>query len=127
MIASGNDAGWLVAVFFGLCTATFVAVVAVPGTLVLSQDGLRVKRLWRTSTYEWANCGPFRTWSSTPRTGLVVFDYQGSDSRWRGRTARLSKSLSGANCALPDTYGRTAEDLATLLNEYRRRIKGEDA
>jgi hypothetical protein len=33
----------------------------------------------------------------------------------------MNRKLSGRNCALPDTFGLSAEDLANLMNAWRDR------
>jgi hypothetical protein len=40
----------------------------------------------------------------------------------RGRKARaVANALTGGEGGLPDTYGRSAKELAALLNEWRAR------
>lgn len=55
---------------------------------------------------------------------LVVFDVLGRPDA--GLTA-INRQFVGAQAGLPDTYGRSAEDLAALLNQWRNRALEHDA
>jgi len=93
--------GWLVALFFGVCSTAF-------------------------SIHLWRRC-PLIRWDSVSefdvalipgsRIRKVVF----SRDSPHPRLAALNRSLVGATDALPDTYGRTPDQLADLMNEWRRR------
>jgi hypothetical protein len=49
---------------------------------------------------------------------MVVFDVLGKPDA--GLTA-INRQLVGAQAGLPDTYGRSAKDLAALLNQWQAR------
>ena len=49
---------------------------------------------------------------------MVVFSH---DHSRHPRLAAINQSLVDATDALPDTYGRTPDELADLMNEWRLR------
>ena len=51
---------------------------------------------------------------------MVLFDYARSYTR-SARARAVASALTGAEAGLPDTYGRSAEELTILLNDWRSR------
>jgi hypothetical protein len=118
-------------IFFGLCTLVSL-LQFLPGSsfLLLAPEGLRVRTMWRTTSYRWADIerfgvaefttshGPFRQ-----RHRLIGFDYVASYPRGRGTQAlmNLNRNLTGFEAALPDNYGRSHSELAAYLNTLRAR------
>ncbi len=99
-------AGWLVALFFGVCSTAF-AIHLWPGAsyLELSPEGFVVSSLFRRwPLIRWDSVSEFEV-APIPGSGIrkVVFS---RDSPYP-RLAALNRSLVGATDALPDTYGRT--------------------
>jgi hypothetical protein len=119
MVSDGRAAGWFAAIFFALCVVVSAAMVVRPSRLVIDGSGMTSYHLWRRDRFEFRECGPFSVWRNPIARSqtLVVFDWEGA-GRHR-RLARLSKGLSGATSALPETYGMPAEQLALLLNRSR--------
>lgn len=120
MISAGQLVGLLTAGFFGLGVIVFGALL-LPNSayLRLGPDGFTVCSLFRAHSYRWSDVGPF----SVDRVGLnrmVVFNYS-DDYRGSPRLRRVAAAMAGYEGALPDSYGMKLEDLADLLNEYRRR------
>ncbi|TYT26086.1 hypothetical protein FZO89_07340 [Luteimonas viscosa] len=106
--------GWSCIVFFGLCGALAVLNL-IPGAsaLVLDADGFEIVSLFRRSRVRWNDVARF----GETRVGLqrlVGFDFvdghAGSD-----RLRRVNRNLSGFQAALPDTYGLSANELATRM------------
>lgn len=121
MINDGAPMGWFVAGFFGLGAVVAIVTLVLPARLEIDADGMTLTQLWRRTRFDFEECSEFRTWS-TPLAvvnTVVVFDYESSD---RPRLARASVRLSGANSALPDTFGLKASALAELLNKRRRDV-----
>jgi hypothetical protein len=119
--------GWFVALFFGVCSTAF-AIHLLPGAsyLDLSPDGFVVSSLFRRwPLIRWDSVSEFHV-APVPGSGVrkVVFS---RDSSRHARLAAISVSLVGATDTLPDTYGRTADQLAGLMNEWRLRAIGSDA
>ena len=121
MVVSGRITGWFVGLFFGICSGA-LAIHLWPGAsyLQLSADGFVACSLFRRQPLiRWDSVSEFHV---APPLGsgikMVVFS--------RGQSphpclAAINRSLTGATDALPDTYGRTPEELAELLNQWRRR------
>ena len=51
---------------------------------------------------------------------MVVFD----DASRKGTLASVNVGLTGRNSALPDTYGLSTEDLASIMESWRGRALG---
>ena len=109
-------AGAVVIAFSGLGAVVF-ALMLLPGagSLELDESGFTVCSLFRRR---------FTPWSAVEGFGLtqiVLRKYVGVTLTPAGREAlrlsRLNTRLVGFDDALPDTYGRTAEQLAALMNE----------
>jgi hypothetical protein len=121
--------GWLAVVFFGLCAIVFL-VNALPNSscLTLTHEGFVVRSLFRSQPLvRWSEVERFEVGSLGGRSRMVVFYFAASFKRKLtgdaagGKIMRLAQRIGGHEGALPDTYGLSAEDLATLMNEWRDR------
>ena len=120
MVRDSETEGYLVLVFFGLCTlATLAHFLPNSAYLRLTRDGFEVRSLFRSSQTRWADVGVFRAGRLGPNA-TVVFDFAPSYAGARKMRAAAS-ALTGAEGAIPDTYGYRVPDLAALLNERRDR------
>ena len=124
LISSGERlGGWLCAGFFGL--GVLVAIVSLlPGSsyLDLSSNGIEIRALYRKWFVRWTDVQEFYPVVISNRR-MVGWDYSASyTAHSLGR--KVSRGMSGIEAALPDTYGMSAESLATLLNEWRIRHTG---
>lgn len=126
-IPDGSAAKWWVAVFFGVCLLVFLTQL-VPGVsnLRLTSEGFIVRSLMRNSPIiRWSEVSPFVVvWVQNRK--MVVYDSQVDRATSPG-LAEASTFLVGASSGLPDTYGMSAEDLATLMNEWRYRYADPNA
>jgi hypothetical protein len=115
MVRAGKTAGWLPLALFGLGGFVF-ALQLLPGAsyLKLDPEGLTVQSLFRSSSFAWAEIAGF----SPGLVRGVVFDLVPGSKR-QSRLRRFNSAALGAECALPDTYGLSAERLADLLNEWK--------
>jgi hypothetical protein len=120
MIRDGQRMGWFVVVFFSLCTVTF-GVLLLPGSayLRLTPEGFETRSLFRTHHARWADITAFRA-GRIGLNAMVLIQYAPSYAHARKLRA-VSAALTGAEGALPDTYGHSAQQLAELLNEWRDR------
>lgn len=120
MIRDGEAWGWLVLGFFGLAAALFLALL-LPGAeyLRLTAEGFEVRSLWRSHRQRWDDVAVFHA-GRIARNAMVLIDYAPTYARQRS-ARRLAAGIAGAEGALPDTYGHSAEALAELLNDWRRR------
>jgi hypothetical protein len=121
MVASGAGLGWLVAAFGLLGVAVFTSMLIRPHRLELDEHGFTTVTLGRRWRVEWSQCGQFRTWQDSftvNAPAIVVFDCSAPSVRDHPLET-VAEGLTGANAALPETYGMSASELGTLLNEYR--------
>jgi len=107
--------------FFGFGAIVF-GVLLLPGAawLRLEPAGFTVCHLFRKRFTPWSDVSEFGV-VMAGRNELVGYDSR-SAAENSPRRAALSRSLSGYNSALPDTYGPRAAQLAALLNEVLRRV-----
>lgn len=121
IFASGNVVlGWLCTGFFALGVLT-ASVSLMPGSgyLLLTPDGFEVRVLYRKTFIRWVDVRQFIPLVIHKRP-MAAWDYvTGYEQRPILRS--LSTRLGGAEAALPDTYGMSAEALSSLLNQWRVR------
>lgn len=128
MVGADADFGWLVAAFGLVGTLVFAIMLVRPNRLELSQQGLTTVTLGRRWSVKWSECGEFRASKidyNVAAPSMVVFDCSAPGVRSHVLEA-AAEALSGANAALPETYGMSADELAELLNSYRE-AKRSDA
>jgi hypothetical protein len=116
-------AGWLVLLFFAVCSAVF-AIHLLPGAsyLELLPEGFIACSLFRRRPLvRWDSVSVFRV-ERAPGTGIKLVVFSQTIPNYP-RLAAINQRLVGDTDALPDTYGRNAEQLALLMNEWRRRGK----
>ena len=110
--------GWFCAGFFGL--GVLIAIVSLlPGSsyLDISSAGMEIRSLYRKWFVRWTDVQEFYPVVISNRK-MVAWDYSPTyTAQSMGR--KISRGVSGVEAALPDTYGMSAESLATLLNEWR--------
>jgi len=109
--------------FFGLGFVVFV-IKLLPNSsyLRVTQEGFTVCSLFRCHTVQWADTSEF---------GIVDLGVKKMVA-WNSHTAaeklpplfKASQAISGYRCALPETYGLSAEELRDLLNSGRGRFVG---
>ena len=122
----GELMGHVAYAFFGLCSVAYmVQLTTGGGYLKLRDDEFEfVFGFGRKQCVKWDDVGSFgvavvRNLSRyyVPPTRLVGWNYkQGVDVSKFGRAT--SKTLSGREACLPDTYGMKMEELLSLLNEH---------
>jgi len=107
-------------VFFGL--GIVVALLQLlPGSAYLELDerGFTTCTMFRKNFIAWADVGKFFPLSLDVRARkMVAFNYA-PGLQPHPTTRKFLTAIAGAEGALPDTYGRSAEDLAELLNAIR--------
>lgn len=121
LIAAGNGlVGGIAVLFFGLGAAV-LGTNLLPGAaeLRLDREGLEVRSLFRSRRFRWSDVHGFRPVTIPPAHSAVVgFDFSPGA---RPAGASLASSLAGVEGALPNTYGLSAAELATLLEQWRVR------
>jgi hypothetical protein len=116
LISDGEWFGIVPTTFFGLGLVVSV-ILLWPGSsfLELDNSGFLFRNLFRESRLSWDDVDGFEARRISIRKFVTVNfsrDYVASP-----RMRALARSLAGADGALPDTYGMSAEDLAKLMNE----------
>jgi hypothetical protein len=119
---AGAFKAWLGTVLFA-AGALIGAVMLLPGAarLTLCREGFERVALFVTRRTAWSQASGFVIGECRSRGGrptrMVAYDDVGS---W-GASAETRRKLVGRNCALPDTYGLSHEDLARLMTQWRER------
>lgn len=112
----GDFVGWLVAGFFFLALAVS-AVQLLPGASYLRIDdhGMEYRSLFRLRRFAWSELEGFGFYRQSGQD-FVGFKYRRPPST---AAVRASMALVGFHDALPDTYGKKADELAALLTACR--------
>jgi hypothetical protein len=115
-------------VFMGaLFTIVFAVMVFVAGTILLrgggslklEREGFTMRSPLRSTFFRWRDIVRFRVMRTPDLRHSVVFDFHSS---YKGqRMIRGPGRRLGYEGVIPDNYGRTADELAELLNEWRER------
>lgn len=123
MVHDGLWFGYPVASFFALCSACFVVSFHPRASyLHLTPEGFTYCSLFRAHNVKWVDVREFGVISVADRQ-MVAWNFtSGYTASASGRS--LSKSLSGYEAALPNTYGLKPHDLAQLMETLRERGKG---
>ena len=111
---------WQAIVFFGL--GVVVALIQLlPGSAYLELDdrGFTTCTMFRKSFVRWDDVGEFFPLSLDSRARKMVAFRYAPDYKPHPSARKFLTALAGAEGALPDTYGRPADDLARLLNTIR--------
>ncbi|MCK9186464.1 TrbC/VirB2 family protein [Candidatus Gracilibacteria bacterium] len=103
MIYSGDHKGWFVFIFFGLGIVVFtINLFSNSSYLRITNQGLEIRSLYKSSFIKWDEVEQF----GTGRIGLrKIVTLHLNPNHTKFKTG-----------ALPDTYGKSAEELAELLN-----------
>jgi hypothetical protein len=114
---------WLCIGFFGFCSLA-AAVMLLPGagSLTLDADGVTWVSFYRQSHLPWERIGNFAVGQYTPPRGPTL-RFVGFDDAGRPADNMTSRRI-GYNSEMPDTYGLSHEQLASLLNQWRARAMG---
>lgn len=113
-------AGYGAIVFFGLgVVVALIQLLPDSAYVELDERGFTTCTLFRKRFLRWEDVAEFSTIRLEGRVSpMVAFRY--APGYTAHATARkLAKTLAGAEDALPDTYGRSAQELAELLNKVR--------
>lgn len=120
VVRSGDAMGWFALIFFALVAITAAAVMLPQASaLRLDREGFEVTSLFRRHRTRWRDGAGFSV-SRIPPAGqsLVVYDDVTQSAK---RLAKINVGLIGRNAALPDTYGLSPVELATLMAGWRER------
>ena len=112
--------GWAGVVLFGLgIPVSLIQLLPGQSYLEIDRDGFTMAGMFRKHRTAWADVAGFGV-MSIHSNKMVGWNYSpGYQGQSVGRA--FASVISGAQAALPDTYGMKAEALAELLNECKRR------
>jgi len=123
IVSEGSWMAYATTAFFGMCTIVHGRMMTKAGYLELRPEAFTVSSLYRANSYRWKDVGRFRVGYLGPKK-FVLFD-MAKDYPVAGKVRRATRMLTGGEGALPDTYGKSPEELATLTNEWRERASAE--
>jgi hypothetical protein len=111
--------GYVLVSALSLCLIIFVAQM-LPNSahLQLTKERFTIRVLFKESHCRWDECSAFQARHVANGKVLVGWNYVPGYPKAQ-RRRRLNASLFGAEVMLPDNYGMTPEDLASLMNEVR--------
>jgi hypothetical protein len=117
--------GSLVAVFLLGAILSFMMLSPDRNHLVLTPVDFRFRTVFKFRYFRWEEVEKFHP-LSVKGTAMVVYSLslQGRlhfpESMWH----KLDKIFSGGEECLPDTYGMSAEALADLMNQWKKKAAG---
>lgn len=119
MISNGKAAGWLVLGVFVLAASVF-ALQLLPGAsyLELMPEGFTVCTLYRKKSFAWHEVDTFFV-TVIGLNRMVGWNFTASSMNAGTKVGAVSKSISGCEAALPETYGMKPAALAALLNDRK--------
>jgi len=119
IIGEGAAFGWVVSGVFGLCAGVLL-LQFMPNCAYLrvSLGGLEIRSLFRSHTLDWEDIDQFYA-GRVGKNKMVLVKFAASCQK--AQTAKaLARKMTGAEGALPDTYGFAAEALADHLNHWKQ-------
>ena len=117
VVADGNWFGYVGTAFFGLgLVVSLILLWPNSSFLQLDDSGFLIRNLFRDSRMSWTDVEIFEARRLGARK-MVTLKFAPQYTELP-RVRAMAHALSGAEGALPDTYGRSAEELARMLNEY---------
>jgi hypothetical protein len=120
MVRSGDPTGWFPLIFFAL-VAVVAAAAMLPGAgaLLLDREGFQVTTLFRHHRTRWQDATGFMASRIPPASQrFVVYDDVTQSAK---SLAKINVEIIGRNGALPDTYGLSPDDLASVMAQWRER------
>lgn len=113
--------GWLVIAVGAIGLGVFVYQLIRRDTLTLDADGFTIATLGQSRTIPWTDVELFRE-GTLGGPGIanraVVWDYRpGAEPRGAG----FGRLITGAQSALPHTFGMEPAELVDLLEDWRRK------
>ncbi len=121
MLDDNAGLGWLVVIIGAVGLGVFLYQLIRRDTLTLDADGFTIATLGQSRTIPWSAVERFREGTlGFPGVAnrAVVWDYRpGAEPRG----AAFGRSITGAQAALPHTFGMKPAELVDLLEEWRRK------
>jgi hypothetical protein len=119
MVLDGAGLGWVVVAIGAVGLGVFVYQLIRRDTLTLDADGFTIASLGQIRTIRWSAVERFREGTLgflVVANRAVVWDYRpGAEPRG----AAFGRSITGAQAALPHTFGLKPTEMVALLEEWR--------
>jgi len=119
MIARDGDIiGWIGADFFALgIPVTIVGLLPRSSYLKLTGEGFEVCTMFKIKYHRWDDVDEILV-GTISHNKMILINYSESYDKYRS-DRKFSYNHTGAEDALPDTYGQKAEVLAGLMARYK--------
>ncbi len=125
---SNDWKSYCVTVFFGLIATVFL-IQLVPGStyLLIDRRGFTICNLFQKSFIAWSDVDEFYVYSimdsnDNPVSKMVGIKLLPTSGGRIGKAVAVA--IGGHEGALPDTYGKRAEELAALMTSYLQMARG---
>jgi hypothetical protein len=126
MVLQGQSWGWFEVIFFGIgATASWALLLPGAAGLRLDANGFEVVQYFRRYRTSWPNASSFVPVKIPPANVLFV-GYDDASIK-DGSIAEMNRSIAGRDAVIPDTFGLSADDLASLMTRWRARALGGKA
>jgi hypothetical protein len=120
MVREEATGGWLVIIFFGTGEVVSAAVLLLRlNALTLDRSGFEMKSLFRPIRVAWQDAMDFAA-IAIPPSGIKMVGFKAASLKDRA-ASKLVRAVSGVDGTLPDTYGFSADELASLMTQWRDR------
>ena len=117
--------GALVAFFGAGALASLWMLLPNSAYLLLTTTGFTVRTLFKQKDYRWAEVEDFGATILRGKPWVVfTLSREGKVNLPETSLRGLNKAVSGGDDNLPDTYGMSAEELAELMNQWKKRSTG---
>jgi hypothetical protein len=111
--------GGVAIIFFGLgLIVCAVGLLPKSSFLTLTEEGFTVASLYRKHFVSWSSVQSF-TPIRIGRNMIVGWNYS-PEFRESTNLRKVNFAISEVEAALPDTYGKSAEELCALMNEIKK-------
>jgi presenilin-like A22 family membrane protease len=114
--------GPIAVVVFAVLTVRSLILLLVPSaaSLTLDADGFSINGIFRTKRTSWRDASGFRVQKGPAGIALVTYDLLPADPEPQHR-------MSAKMLPLMDSYGQPKNDLAWLMDEWRKRALAQQA
>jgi len=118
MGSEGQVLGWFCAAFFGVGVIVFtINLLPNSSFLVLNSEGFKIRSSYRERSYKWTEVETLEV-ASIGFKRMIVFNFSNTYTG-QPRMRRIASAMTGAEGALPDTYGLSLHQLADKMNRAR--------
>lgn len=117
ILKQGGVMPWLCTIFFGFVAGTALAQLLGSSSLRLHADGFEQNMLGRKLACSWDEVSDFHIFS-TRGNSFVTFNRVQDEGKMM---AKLNQAVGGGSSQLGDTFGMSAEGLATLMLRFQER------